>query len=79
MSTKRVTLAEANGHLAELIEAAERGDEIIIESENQTQVKLVAVPLRRSARKLGAYRGKIHMAEDFDAPLPDAFWLNGRP
>ena len=50
MSTKRVTLAEANGHLAELIEAAERGDEIIIESENQTQVKLVAVPLRRWRR-----------------------------
>jgi len=26
-------------------------------------------------RELGAFRGKIRIAEDFDNPLEDAFWL----
>lgn len=78
MSTQRVTLAQADGHLAELIAAVERGDEVIIESTHKTQVKLVAIPSPRSTRLLGAYHGKLRMAADFDAPLPDSFWLSGR-
>ncbi|HEX5757247.1 MAG TPA: hypothetical protein VFY12_12980 [Arenimonas sp.] len=79
MSTQRVTLAQADGHLAELIAAVERGDEVIIESAHKTQVKLVTVPSARASRVLGAYRGKLRMAADFDAPLPEEFWLSGRP
>ncbi|BDI29247.1 hypothetical protein CCAX7_12980 [Capsulimonas corticalis] len=26
-------------------------------------------------RIAGLFAGKMHMAEDFDAPLPDSFWL----
>ncbi|MFP4308215.1 MAG: hypothetical protein ACLFRG_11890 [Desulfococcaceae bacterium] len=29
----------------------------------------------QSVRKFGQFRGKIRMSEDFDAPLPDEFWL----
>jgi antitoxin (DNA-binding transcriptional repressor) of toxin-antitoxin stability system len=77
MSAKHVTLAEANGHLAELLEAVRRGDEIFIEAGNHMQVKLVAVTSVRQARVLGAYRGKLRMRADFNAPLPDDFWLSG--
>lgn len=79
MSAKHVTLAEANGHLAELMEAAQRGVEVFIEAGNQTQVKLVAVTRSRALRVLGMYRGKLRMREDFDAPLSDDFWLSGHP
>lgn len=79
MSAKHVTLAEANGHLAELMEAAKRGDEVFIEAGNQTQVKLVAVTRARQLRVLGIYRGKLRMHADFDAPLADDFWLSGHP
>ncbi len=79
MSIKRVTLAEADGHLAELMEAAERGDEVFIEAENKTQVKLVAVSVARQPRVLGIYSGKIHMSPDFNEPLPEEFLLSGRP
>lgn len=27
--------------------------------------------------KLGLFRDKIRMSSDFDAPLPDGFWLGG--
>jgi hypothetical protein len=28
---------------------------------------------------LGLFRGRIHMADDFNDPLPDSFWLGGNP
>lgn len=79
MSTKRVTLAEANGHLAELIEAAKRGDEVVIEDDEQTQVKLVTLPRTRKPRVLGLHEGLVEMGENFNDPLPDSFWLGGQP
>lgn len=79
MSTQRVTLAEASGHLAELIEAVQRGDEVVIGEEGKPQVKLVAVTPLRRPRELGVYRGKLRMHADFNAPLSDDFWLSGHP
>lgn len=29
----------------------------------------------KSQRTLGLHRGKIWISDDFDAPLPDEFWL----
>jgi mRNA-degrading endonuclease RelE of RelBE toxin-antitoxin system len=34
-----------------------------------------AAPLPKQPRHFGQYRGRISMSEDFDAPLPDSFWL----
>jgi hypothetical protein len=33
----------------------------------------------RRPLRLGLYRGRIRMSEDFDDPLPDAFWLGDTP
>lgn len=30
-------------------------------------------------RKLGLFKGQIKMAGDFNEPLPDSFWLEGKP
>ncbi|MDB5969352.1 MAG: hypothetical protein JWQ90_1802 [Hydrocarboniphaga sp.] len=79
MSTKRVSLAEANGHLAELIDAAGRGDEIVIEAEGKTPVRLTLVKAERKPRVFGQHQGMVSISPDFDAPLPDAFWLSGNP
>ncbi len=27
---------------------------------------------------LGLFKGKIHISDDFDEPLPDSFWLEGQ-
>jgi prevent-host-death family protein len=77
MSTQHVSLAEASGHLAELIDAAERGDEIVIEAEGKPAVKLVLVKPARVLRELGVYRGKIRMRDDFNAPMSEEAWLSG--
>lgn len=79
MSTKRVSLAEANGHLAELIDAAQHGDDVVIEAEGKASVRLVLVKSEHSKRELGVYRGKIRMHEGFNEPLSEEAWLSGRP
>jgi hypothetical protein len=38
---------------------------------NQTSLGTEA----KSERMLGMHRGKIWISDDFDAPLPDQFWL----
>ena len=35
-------------------------------------------PPAKKPLSLGLFAGKIHMANDFDAPLPDSFWLEGK-
>lgn len=77
MSIKRVSLAEANDQLAELIDAAGRGDEIVIEAEGKTPVRLTLVKAERQKRVFGQHQGMVSMSPDFDAPLPDEFWLSG--
>jgi len=33
----------------------------------------------RKPVELGLFRGKIKISDDFDAPLSDEFWLDGKP
>ena len=35
-------------------------------------------PPIKKPMQLGMFAGKIHMSDDFDAPLPDSFWLEGK-
>ena len=68
---KTVNLYEAKTHLSELVERAARGEEVIIAKAGQPKARLV--PLGRSAqwRKPGAWKGRLVIGPDFDAPLPD--------
>ena len=34
-------------------------------------------PVERKPLKVGMFRGQIRMSDDFDASLPDEFWLGG--
>jgi Protein of unknown function (DUF2281) len=41
----------------------------------QQQNNLQVSPPPKQPRHFGQCRGRISMSEDFDAPLPDSFWL----
>jgi antitoxin (DNA-binding transcriptional repressor) of toxin-antitoxin stability system len=79
MAPKIVTVQEAAGHLLELIALVEQGQEVVIVHDDQPKVKLVPVGQAPQKRVFGQHRGKIQMSSDFDAPLPEAFWLSGTP
>ena len=66
-----VNIHEAKSQLSKLIECALLGEEVIIAKAGKPVARLVAIAVERPARKPGSMRGKIKIAADFDAPLPD--------
>jgi len=64
---KSVNIHDAKTHLSRLVERAETGEEITIARAGRPVARLV--PLRAARpRVLGALRGRIRLAPDFDAP-----------
>ena len=68
--TKVVNMHEAKSTLSKLVEEAEAGEEIILARAGQPVVRLVPVRAGKP-RQLGQWKGRVRMADDFDAPLPD--------
>ena len=66
-----VNIHQAKTHFSKLIDAVLRGEEIIIAKAGKPAAKLVPITTVKPKRKPGALKGKIKVAVDFDAPLPD--------
>jgi len=79
MSTT-LTVAEAQEKLAQLLELARAGHEVIIQDPQRGQARLVPVPApgMSEPRRFGLHEGEVWMSDDFNAPLPAAFWLNDK-
>lgn len=67
---KPVNMHEAKTHLSRLVERAAAGEEIIIAKGGRPVARLVGLDRDPSPRVFGRMRGKIRLADDFDAPLP---------
>ena len=67
----KVSIYEAKTRLSRLVDRALRGDEVVITRHGRPVARLVPAARARSPRRLGSLRGKIRVAADFDAPLPD--------
>ncbi len=61
---------EAKTTLSKLVELVEGGEEVIIARADRPVARLVPIEEPRR-RTLGAWKGRVWMAEDFDAPLPE--------
>lgn len=66
-----INVYEAKTKLSQLIDRAAEGEEIVIARNGRPVARLVAYDRMREPRKLGILAGRIHMADDFDAPLPE--------
>lgn len=67
--TKVLNLYEAKSRLSALVEEAAAGAEIVIAKAGVPRARLVAVK-GAARRKPGGSKGRIRIARDFDAPLP---------
>jgi prevent-host-death family protein len=68
-SKKTYNVHEAKTHLSRLLERVADGDEVVIAKAGVPVARLV--PVRAAAtRELGFERGRVFIADDFDAPLP---------
>lgn len=66
-----VNIHQAKTQLSRLIERVSAGEEIVIAKGGKPVARLAPLVQRAKPRKPGALKGKIWIAEDFDAPLPD--------
>lgn len=65
-----VNIHEAKTHLSRLVDQAVAGREIVIAKAGKPMVRLLPID-RDQPRVPGSMKGRISLAPDFDAPLPD--------
>lgn len=72
LMSKAVGLYQAKTHLSQLVERAAAGEEVVICKSGKPRARLVAMRKgRKPRRRPGGWQGKVVIADDFDAPLPD--------
>lgn len=64
----QVNMHEAKTHLSRLVERAAAGEEVVIAKAGKPVAKLVPVNGGKAEpRRLGAWKGKLWLAEDWDS------------
>lgn len=78
----QINIHQAKTQLSRLVERAASGEEIIIAKAGKPVAKLTAIGKpSRKPRKPGGLKGRLWVADDFDAPLsPEelALWHEGK-
>jgi len=69
--SKPVNIYEAKTHLSKLVDRAAAGESIIIAKAGRPVARLVPLEKAPPRRVPGDLKGRIWIAPDFDAPLPD--------
>ena len=73
--SKTVDIREAQAQLPELVSLALAGDEVIIAEGDKPVARIVPINAVSQRRIAGLNKGEIWTSDDFDEPLPEAFWL----
>ncbi len=68
---RSVNLKEAQAELADLVDEALAGEDVVISREGRPMVRLTPVAAPRRERKFGIDEGKFTVPDDFDAPDPE--------
>lgn len=67
----KVNIHHAKTHLSRLLQRVAESEEVTIARAGIPVARLVAVEQKGKKRPLGFARGRVWVADDFDAPLPD--------
>ena len=67
----QISITEASENLAQFIDAALTGEEIIIIKDNLPVVRLAPVTSVKRNRQPGSAKGLVWMSDDFDEPLKE--------
>ncbi|MEE9404453.1 MAG: type II toxin-antitoxin system prevent-host-death family antitoxin [Algisphaera sp.] len=67
---KIVNTYEAKTHLSQLLDRAAAGEEIVIGKAGKPIARLVQYVEPVAPRTGGDWKGRVQIADDFDAPLP---------
>ncbi len=65
-----VNIFQAKTQLSKLVQMVERGEEVIIARAGKPVARLTQLEPKKAKIRFGGLKGKIWIADDFDAPLP---------
>ena len=65
-----INIHEAKTQFSRLLEAVAQGEEVVIARAGKPVAQLVAIHTKLPVRTPGALKGRLQLADDFDAPLP---------
>jgi len=68
----QVNIHEAKTHLSKLLARVREGEEIVIAKAGKPVARLIPVVEQPARRVPGSAKGKLMIAPDFDAPLPES-------
>lgn len=68
---RSVNIHQAKTQLSKIVDAALHGKETIIAKAGVPIAKVVPLHPKKPVRKFGLLKGKVKIADDFDAPLPE--------
>lgn len=74
--TETYNMHDAKTQLSRLAERAAQGEEIVIARNGRPLARLVSFEEERKPRKLGLWRDRISVREDFDESLPQEIQRN---
>ena len=70
-TARSYNIHEAKTHLSRLLAQMESGEDIVIARAGVPVARLVPVARSAKERTLGTEVGRLIVADDFDAPMPD--------
>lgn len=75
MVRERVDVRELSSRLTELLALVSQGNEVTV-VKGEIPVARLMPPEHASADRIpGLHLGEVWISDDFEAPLPDAFWI----
>jgi antitoxin (DNA-binding transcriptional repressor) of toxin-antitoxin stability system len=66
-----VNMHDAKSSLSRLVKRAAAGEDILIANHGKPVAMITRLPKNRAKLPWDVFKGKIEIAEDFDAPLPE--------
>jgi len=74
MQTETIDLNEAQTHFRELVRRVVSGLHVVLSEDKKPVAHILPV----GGRVAGLHSGAIWTSDDFDAPLADEFWSEGK-
>lgn len=66
-----INIYEAKTRLSQLVDKAASGEDVIVSRNGKPLARITRLTSAKRTVRFGLLKGKVRIADDFDAPLPD--------
>lgn len=71
MAKRAIDVKQAEERLAELVDEASRGKDVVLTRDGEPVARIVPIQRAKRVRRFGSAKGKVVVHPDFDAPLEE--------